>query len=127
MKEAVEPFYVVIDPPLWGTLHMTCVHIETATETLINGFVLLQHFLHQQFLLGRTHGNEYNVGPFRCNIVDELLALIVRLEITIAVAHNLYAWELCLQFMNRLFDNRLFAANKIERFLFIILLNNRKP
>ncbi len=62
--QPVCPFQIVINPPFWGTLYIAHIYIETAAEALVNGRVVLLHFLHEQLLFGRAHGHKYYIGLF---------------------------------------------------------------
>ena len=116
LDEAVGKFQIMVDPPSRCALHIARVHVEAAAESLVDGRMTLKHLFHQQFLLWRTHGDEYHVGFQRGNVVEQPAFLVVGLDVSVAVSGDVYAVLFAFQLLDRGFNYFLLAAHEVEAF-----------
>ena len=114
----------MLHPPFRCALHMTCIDIETATQSLEDSAMPLLYLLHQQFLLWRPHSHEYHIRFLLHNIVYQSSFLFIRLDIAVTITHYSDILIFRTQFLYGLIYDLRFSTNQIECLFLVKASNN---
>ena len=80
------------------------------------GLVAAEHFMHEIFLFGRTHGHENNVGALEGDVVQKRLFFFVVADEAVAEACDVYFRMNLTQMPDHTFNNLLPGTYEIETF-----------